>query len=57
MKLYCTGNNRMYAPNVSRALSKSPSNFIKGISVSLAPRVPLPIRKTLKPIYKMIFRA
>lgn len=53
--VYCTGNNQMYAPNITRTLIKSPKSFLKQIASNIAPKVPRPARKALKPIFKAVF--
>ncbi|MGP4789295.1 phosphoribosyltransferase family protein [Psychrobacter sp. 1Y11] len=49
--VFCTDNNQMYAPNISRALIKSPTSLLKQWEHSIAIKLPVSLKRIIKPIY------
>jgi len=55
--VFCTANNQMYAPNLSQALIKSPSRIFKQWEHAIATKIPSPLKKVIRPVYRaFIFR-
>ncbi|MGM8885993.1 phosphoribosyltransferase family protein [Psychrobacter sp. 1U2] len=52
--VFCTGNNRMYDPTLSRALMKSPTSLLKQWEHSIAIKLPVSLKRIIKPIYNTL---
>lgn len=52
--VFCTGNNQMYTPNLSRALIKSPKSLLKQWEHSIAIRLPVSLKRIIKPVYSSL---
>lgn len=55
--VFCTGNNQMYAPGLSKTLMKPPKSLLKQWEHSIAVKLPSSLKKAIKPVYRaLIFR-
>lgn len=52
--VFCTGNNQMYAPNLSQALIKSPTSLLKQWEHSIATKLPVSLKRVIKPLYNTL---
>lgn len=52
--VFCTGDNKMYAPGLSQVLTKSPKSLLTQWEHSIAIRLPDSLKKAIKPVYSAL---
>jgi len=55
--VFCTGDNQMYMPSLSKIFMKPPKSLLKQWEHAIAVKLPSPLKKAIRPIYRaLIFK-